>query len=465
MTPSAQDGPRPAGTRRLTINSVIRKYQIEATRDRWLWEDETELHSADLVLALSEQVRAALPGARVTWGFSWCALTEESPRYAAIRRTVAELCAAYGDEVTFVPGGYFANRYAGREQVAADIADALGLLGEHFDRPVRSLLAGFLSAANIERAGALGLRTVQGHAWSQYSVDMQDCDGSISYPYYPSRRHFLAPGRGADRLDVVNLDGWTVDLLAARHVPGRPGAPGAAGGEGAVSSRMGTGPIETLHRMPLDLALRALRATSAAHLGERNVARNGLGWLTTNYEIAEVARGLAVDPGVLRAFGSWLRWLGETWPDLGCPTMAEFGEEHRARHQDNEGLRYLLQQEGSGIGASAAGERVTWFMTGGYRLGVADTVRPGSARAARRAAAGPVVFDHTGYRLPPAEPQGLDERNWSLLGELNQKRTRPQDTPVPLGPFLDARPALAGDLTTRYADSPELAELLKAARA
>jgi hypothetical protein len=40
------------------------------------------------------------------------------------------------------------------------------------------------------------------------------------------------------------------------------------------------------------------------------------------------------------------------------------------------------------------------------------------------------VIDFTRYDLLAREPQDLTRR-WSLMGRINQKGTRPQDTPVP----------------------------------
>jgi len=427
----------PSLGRALTVNTVIRRHQIEATRTRSLWEDESALHSAALVERFSDAVRAALPGARLTWALSWGAITDTSRRYRDIRGTLARIARDHGDDVTFVPGGFFANLYGTRDEVARDIEDAVGLLGEAFDRPTTSLVAGFLSADNIARARELGIRTVQGNIWSQFDIDLQDGDGSLAYPYYPSRSHFLVPGRGEDRLDAVQLDGWTVDLVAAR----------TAGMSSDFNSRLGLGPIETLHRLPRADALTELEATSAAHLGDRNVARNGVGWLTVNYEISEVARGLETDPTMLDAWTGWLSGLHDRWPDLRMPTIAEFGESWRAAHPDNEALAYLLQQSGTGIQASRAGETVTWFMTADFRLGVvqdADGVR---------------VFDYTAYDGAASEPDVLGQRRWSLLGEINQKQTRPQDVPVPLTGFLATHPDVDRALQARYGDAPELAQL------
>ena len=45
------------------------------------------------------------------------------------------------------------------------------------------------------------------------------------------------------------------------------------------------------------------------------------------------------------------------------------------------------------------------------------------------------VIDYTRYDLPAHEPQGLT-RKFSLLGEINQKQTRPQDRPRSLHELL-----------------------------
>lgn len=423
--------------RRLTINTIVRRHQIEATRDRSLWDDETELHSATLVERFSDAVRTAVPDASLTWALSWGALTDDSSRYRDIRRTLARIAAEHGDDITFVPGGFFANLYGSRDDVARDISDAVDLLHTRFDRPTTALVAGFLSADNIAGARDLGIRTVQGNIWSQFDIDLQDGDGSIAYPYYPSRRHFLLPGRGDDRIDAVQLDGWTVDLVAAR----------GAGMSSEFNSRLGLGPIETLHRLPREDALRELYATSEAHLNDRNVERNGLGWLTVNYEISEVARGLAHDPSTLDAWTGWLRGLRERWSDLEVTTIDRFGEEWRRRHPDHEGLAYLLEQTGSGVQGSRAGETVTWFMNADFRLGI---VRSGDAVD---------VFDYTAYADAPAEPSELGDRRWSLLGEINQKQTRPQDRPVPLGRFFATHPEVEAAVDADWAGAPELAQL------
>jgi hypothetical protein len=51
------------------------------------------------------------------------------------------------------------------------------------------------------------------------------------------------------------------------------------------------------------------------------------------------------------------------------------------------------------------------------------------------------VIDFARYDLPAHEPQDLS-RNWSLLGRINQKQTRPQDQPCPLTALPDDDRAL-----------------------
>ena len=106
----------------------------------------------------------------------------------------------------------------------------------------QSVIAGFLAAENLRYlAEAEGIHVCQGNIWSQFAVDNQDGDGSICYPYYPSIEHFCKPAQSpADLIDCVNLDGWTMDFLAARR----------AGFDGGFNSRMGVGPIETLGCFP-----------------------------------------------------------------------------------------------------------------------------------------------------------------------------------------------------------------------
>lgn len=213
------------GKRFFTLNTIVRVNQIEVTREESHGVDESGIHSVREARIFREAIAEAWPGARITWAFSWQALNDERERYVDLRRQIVDYYDQYGDEITYIPGGYFANMYNSREQVNRDLQDGLqlvsGMVGGGY-RP-NSVVAGFLSADNLNYlAEEEGIHVCQGNIFSQYAVDNGDGDGegSICYPYYPSAEHFCKPAQGAeDFIDCVNLDGWTVDFLAAR-IPG-----------------------------------------------------------------------------------------------------------------------------------------------------------------------------------------------------------------------------------------------------
>lgn len=187
-----------------------------------------------------------------------------------------------GDEITFIPGGYFANMYNTREQVNKDLHEGLQMVSEMVGdgyRPL-SVIAGFLSAENLQfLAEEEGIHVCQGNIWSQYAVDNGDGEGSISYPYYPSREHFCKPAQSEeDFIDCVNLDGWTVDFLTARF-------PGADNRE--VYSRQGVGPIETLLFQGTEQGTKEMIATTAAHF-DTGFALNNFAWVTCIWELCLV---------------------------------------------------------------------------------------------------------------------------------------------------------------------------------
>ena len=219
----AHGGATPAliGNRFLTFNTVVRVNQIEVSRDRVAGADEGNIHTPELTKLFRQSVERGWPGGKITWAFSWRALQDQRPNYKAIRDLVAEYHARYGDEITFIPGGYFQPMYNSRRQTRQDLHEALQRVSDMVGggyRP-RSVLAGFLDAASLKYlAEKEGIHVCQGNIWSQYSIDNGDGDGSVCYPYYPSTEHFCKPAQGrADFIDCVNLDGWTCDFLAARR--------------------------------------------------------------------------------------------------------------------------------------------------------------------------------------------------------------------------------------------------------
>jgi Domain of Unknown Function with PDB structure (DUF3863) len=411
--------------RYLTINMIIRVNQIEVTRDKHIGEDEYDYHNPEDIQKISDIIREGFPDAKLTWAFSWAALFHPSKKYSEIRKLVFNFQSQYGDDITFIPGGFFANRYNSRNQINRDISDAFREIERWTGKCPQTLIAGFLAADNIayarEHEGVIG---VQGNIWSQYSIDNQDGDGSISYPYYPSREHFCKIAQTEeDRIDCVNFDGWTVDFFNGK-------LNGARGKRN--NSRLGVGPIETLKNFGGELGLKEMKATTIAHF-ETSAPYNPFNWVTVNIEVV-----LLHQIPAFPLIGEWLKWIKSTWPDVQCPTLHDFCQDFRKEFPDNTQLAYKLVQKGNGIGASKIGETIEWYMNHEFRLGI-HIDRRGIQKA----------FDFTSYKAHYSEPQELGQRNWTLFGEINQKQTRKQDKPIKLKKW-SRWPRVKADLSIIY---------------
>ncbi len=401
-----------AGRRFLTFNSVIRVNQIEVTRTRNEGFDEYDRHTTENVRALRQALAEGWPGAPMTWAFSWRALHDERERYATLRRLIPEFHDRYGDDVTFIPGAFFANAYNTRRQVNLDLHEGLARVSEIMGggfRP-KSLIAGFLSADNQKYLSEEeGIHVCQGNIWSQYAVDNQDGEGSICYPYYPSTEHFCKPAQSrGDLIDCVNLDGWTVDFLAGR----RPG--GAESRRNRQYSRMGVGPIETIGNFGPETGLRQMLATTAVHF-DKGFELNGWAWVTNCWEIS-----LVPQVGHLEILTAWTRSIRERWPSAECVLLGDFGQLWREANRTNDDIDLRFQQRGTGIGGSDADMEIRWFMNREFRLALLRNWQQDQPEQ---------VIDFTRYDLPAREPQEIS-RNWSLMNRLNQKGVRPQDRPV-----------------------------------
>ncbi len=415
------------GQRFLTLNTVVRVHQIEVTRDIALGPDEASIHTVAEARTFREAIEAAWPGARITWAFSWLALHDERPQYRELRQLIASYNKQHGDEITFIPGAYFSNMYNTREQVNRDLHEGLQrvseIVGEGY-RP-KSVVAGFLAAENLRYLAEVeGIHVCQGNIWSQFAVDNGDGEGSICYPYYPSREHFCKPARDQhDRIDCVNLDGWTVDFLAAR-IPGQSKVDGEL-----WRSRQGVGPIETVLDMGTERGTQSMLATTAAHFDD-GFARNGFAWVTCGWEMGLVEARQIYGYGGRNGMEGLHRWLTETrrrWPDAQLITQGEFGLLWRAQFPNNDQLDYQFVHRGSGIRASQENLEIRWFMNRDFRLAL---LRDWKADGPEK------VIDFTRYDLTVVEPADptADEpaRNWSLMNRINQKGTRPEDIPVSL---------------------------------
>ena len=391
----------------ITHISVVRVNQIEVTPTRSIGQDESPANSPAHIRSRREAFARGCPNGRMTWAVSWLALHDTRQEYKDARRLLASYHDRYGDEITFIPGGYFAPMYNTREQIRVTIHQALQRVSQMVGSGYRpqSLIAGFMDAENQRfLAAEEGIHVCQGQIWSQHGIDNGDGDGGICYPCYPSREHYLKPAQGpADFIDCVCLDGWTCDFLAARRN-------GFAGG---FNSRMGVGPIETVGDLGEQPGRSEMLATTAMHF-DRGHALNGFGWVTGIWEVS-----IGHDDDL----AWWLETVRDRWPDTRVLTEGEFGMEWRRHVPNNTSLNYRFDAKGTGAPGSEKDLEIRWYMNQQFRLALLRDWVTSSPWMA---------IDFTRYDLPAREPQGL-QREWSLMNVLNQKGTRPQDKPMRLG--------------------------------
>ncbi|HTW78243.1 MAG TPA: DUF3863 domain-containing protein [Terracidiphilus sp.] len=408
----------------LTHISVVRVNQIEVTPTRNIGEDESIDNRPERIRSRRDAFARGCPDGRMTWAISWLALNDDRKEYQDARRLLAGFHDRYGDEITFIPGGYFAPMFDTREHIRKTIDDALIMVSKMVGSGYRpdSLIAGYMDAENMQMLAAdQGIHVCQGEIWSQHGIDNGDGDGGICYPYYPSREHYLKPAQGpADFIDCVCLDGWTCDFLTARR----------DGFDGGFNSRLGVGPIESVGNLGLERGRAEMMATTAMHF-DTGHALNGFGWVTA---IWETSIGHDED------LAWWLAAVRERWPDTEVTTEGAFGLEWRKYHASNAGLNYRFDAKGTGAPGSEKELEIEWFMNREFRLALLRNWQTNSPWMA---------IDFTRYDLPAAEPQGL-QREWSLMNVLNQKGLRPQDKPKRLGELS------ADDQRLIFARYPEL---------
>jgi hypothetical protein len=391
----------------LTHVSVVRVNQIEVTPERSIGEDESADNRPERIRSRREAFARGCPGGSMTWAISWLALIDQRPEYKEARKLLVSYHDRYGDEITFIPGGYFAPMYATRQQNRETITKALSMISQMVGSGYRPqcLVAGFLDAENQRLLAAdEGIHVCQGQIWSQHGIDNGDGDGGICYPYYPSREHYLKPAQGpADFIDCVCLDGWTCDFLSARR----------EGFQGGFNSRMGVGPIETVGNLGIEAGRKEMMATTAMHF-DQGYTLNRFGFVTGIWETS-----LGHDEDL----AWWLQAVKERWPDTQVMTEGAFGLEWRKQTPDNSALDYRFVAKGTGAPGSEKELEIEWRMNQEFRLELLRDWKTGGPA---------MVIDFTRYDLKAREPEGL-QREWSLMNVLNQKGIRPQDKPLRLG--------------------------------
>ncbi len=404
--PVLAERPSPLRGRFLTHVSIVRVNQIEVRPDRSIGLDEAGDNSSDKIRSRREAFARGCPDGKMTWAISWLALNDSRAEYKEARRLLAEYHARYGDEITFIPGGYFAPMFNTRDEIRKNIHAALAMISIMVGGGYRPqcLVAGYMDAENQRLLAAdEGIHVCQGQIWSQHGIDNGDGDGGICYPYYPSREHYLKPAQGAaDFIDCVCLDGWTCDFLTARR----------EGFQGGFNSRLGVGPIESVGNLGKVVGRREMMDTTAVHF-DGGHAFNNFGWVTAIWEVS-----IGHDEDLTY----WLQAVRDRWPDTQVITEGAFGMEWRAHTPNNAALNYRFDAKGTGAPGSEANLEIEWFMNREFRLALLrDWTKDGE----------PVAIDFTRYDLKAEEPQGL-QREWSLMNVLNQKDLRPQDKPTPL---------------------------------
>ncbi|HEY4197031.1 MAG TPA: DUF3863 domain-containing protein [Mucilaginibacter sp.] len=410
------------GNRFVTFCIMIRTSPWEVSRDVKLHpRDESTWHTLDGVRSMREAFAKNNPDGRLTWGFTLNALEDKRKNYTEIRDYVVQCQQKYGDEVSYFPG-YFPAMYLPRERVNREMTEAIQIITNFVGNGYRpkAIMGGFLSANSLQYlAEKENIHTAHAVIWSQYAVDGGGADGSPSYPFFPSTQHFCKPAQGsADFIDCVNLDGWTMDFICAR----RAGAMDHA--ITGFNSRRGVGPIETYIGWGLDLGHREVMHTESIHF-DKGFELNGFGWVTNIWEaqlVHEFGKEL-----ICGALEMWVTDTKKRWPDTHFVTYGEYGEIWRRQYKNNDHWNYRFEERGSGLGDSYNNLEIKWFMNKDFRLALLRDWHQETPYS---------VIDFTRYDLPATEPPDPDPqhpvKNWSLLGQINQKGLRPQDKPVPI---------------------------------
>src|ERR1700722_19390974 len=275
------------GNRFVTLCIMIRTSPWEVSRDvKLINRDEYFAHTPEVARNMRNAFAKNNPNGRLTWGFTLNALEDRRPNYVDIRKYVVECQQKYGDEVSYFPG-YFPAMYLPRERVNREMTEAIQTISGMVGRGYRPdcIMGGFLSANNLAYlAEKENIHVAHAVIWSQHDVDGGGADGSLSYPYYPSKEHFCKPAHGpGDFIDCVSLDGWSVDFLNATVSGGIRGTTPFNG----AASRRGVGPIESYGEWGLDIGNLSVMYTQSLHF-DRGFELNGFGWIPNIWEAALV---------------------------------------------------------------------------------------------------------------------------------------------------------------------------------
>jgi Domain of Unknown Function with PDB structure (DUF3863)/Domain of Unknown Function with PDB structure (DUF3864) len=417
---SSQPPPQLSGNRFVTFCIMIRTSPWEVSRDvKLIDRDESTWHTLDGVRTMREAFSRSNPDGRMTWGFTLNALEDKRTNYRQIRDYAVQCHETFGDEVSYFPG-YFPAMYLPRARINREMSEAIQIITSFVGQGYRpqAIMGGFLSADNLAYlAKKENIHTAHAVIWSQHAIDGGGADGSPSYPFYPSTQHFCKPAQtSADFINLVNLDGWTVDFICARKS-------GALDSKlTGYNSRRGVGPLETYIGWGIDLGHREVMHTQSVHFDE-GFTRNNWAWVTNIWE-AEMVHEFGKEL-VCSALERWVTDTKKRWPDTHFVSFGEFGSLWQGDHPTNDTWNYSFLERGSGLGDSYNNLEIEWFMNQHFRLAFLRDWHENTPRK---------VIDFTRYDLTAHEPPDPSpthpEKSWDLMNRINQKQLRPQDKPV-----------------------------------
>lgn len=414
---------------------AIRVNQLEVSPNQHIGFNEREANNYANLL----KMRAAIDKVGrfpITWALSYQAIVDKSEEFIKIRAKLKEYHAEYGDDVTLFVGCYFANAYNTvqevNEHMGFHLAKIREFMGEGYNP--KSVIAGFLSAKNQQYLSQVeDIHVVQGTIYSQYSIDNQDGEGSICYPYFPSLEHFNKPAQSnSDFIDCVCLDGWTVDFFTSR-TSGIIYTPDYLSTKWLdykrINSRMGVGPIESVLAYGERKGLEIQMNTIKTHYEN---PYNDFAYITVIWEL-DLLKGI---PNMVesncyeQAVTNLFYETHKTYPDTNFTTHGDFGLKFRSQYKNNDDYNYVFVQKG--FKGFYNRQTIFFKMNKNYRLGIIKKRRLLTNKCTVK------VFDYINYADSFNEPQfkGQPLRNWSIMGEINQKGLRQCDKPILVEEFI-----------------------------
>ena len=420
---------------------VVRVNQIEVAPGLHLGTDERLENTLENLVKCREAIADAMPEAQITIAFSHEALSDKTENFVALRQKAKEYHEQYGDDVTYMLGAYCAGAYSPRQDIISYVDEAMSLLrafmGETY-LPL-AIVGGFVPAKVMEHIASLGIRTIQGVVFSQDAVDNQDGDGAMCYPYYPSKEHFCKPAQNAeDFIDIVALDGWTVDFINATHS-------GTTAED--YHNRSGCGPIEALYPYGKEKGIEIIIETAAQMFEESYALNEGFGYATVIWELCLIQKDgqhqMKFDE---KALNHLFKGLKARFPDVKVVPFGQVGNIFRASYKNNDKLNYHFIHRGMDANDSHKSLEIEWYMNKLCRLAIRTDLRTGEKK----------IIDFTDYTKTAQEPpdshyaKGIVYRNWSLLGDINQKGLRAQDKPIAIESLSETQKKLIKKAEYKY---------------